>query len=70
MTTNVRDYSLMQIGMPILFATGPYAGQTIWYVYLPQSSMLVHVVLGEVWSFKVRTSMPYIIDIFAINAHH
>ena len=69
-TTNVRDYSLVRIGMPILFATGPYAGQTIRYVYLPQSSVLVHIVLGEVWSFKVRTSVPYTIDIFAINARH
>ena len=57
-TTNVGDYSLAQIGMPILFTTGLYAGQTIRYVYLPRSSTLVHVVLGEVWSFKVRTSVP------------
>ena len=66
MTTNVRDYSLVRIGMPILFMTGPYAGQTIQYVYLPWSSMLVHVVLGEVWSFKVRTSVPFTIDIFGL----
>ena len=70
MTTNVRDCSLVRIGMPILFMTGLYAGQTIQYMCLPWSSMLVHVVLREVQSFKVRTSMPYTIEIFAINTHH